>query len=52
MMRVGDVMDLSLGEWAALCRFWDKAHGKSTVRPPTEDEFEAAVLAARGVPAS
>lgn len=46
MMGYGDPMGLSLGEWIALCAGWDKAHG--TVSPPSEDEFDAAVAAARG----
>lgn len=48
-MGVHDVMSLSLGEWGAIVRHWNKAHGKSRVDPPTDDEFDAAVLAARGV---
>lgn len=43
-------MSLSLGEYAAICRHWAKAHeGKDSVTAPSEDEFEHAVMAARGV---
>lgn len=48
-MNIHDAGDLSLGQWAAICRQWAKAHGESTVAPPSEDEFEAAILAARGL---
>lgn len=48
-MGVHDVGRLSLGQWAAICRTWTRAHDqKANVSPPSEDEFEAAVLAARG----
>ncbi|WP_201661580.1 hypothetical protein [Rhizobium setariae] len=40
----------SLGEWAAICRAWNKAHGgKSEIEPPSEADFEAAIMAARGM---
>jgi hypothetical protein len=48
-MNINDVGRLSLGQWAAICRQWAKAHGESTVEPPSEDQFEAAILAARGL---
>lgn len=48
-MNVHDWRKLSLGEWAAICRAWDKAHGQSTVAPPTEEEFERAMMKARGM---
>lgn len=49
-MGIPNARALSLGEWAAICRAWSKAHGeKSETAAPTEDEFEAAVMAARGV---
>lgn len=44
-MRVADVMSLSLGEWAAIVRGWNRAHSDK-VDPPTVEEFEAAMLAA------
>jgi hypothetical protein len=42
-MGVQDPMSLSLGEWAATMRGWNKAHGKEKVAPPTVEEFEAAM---------
>lgn len=48
-MQVHDWRDMSLGEWAAVCRQWNKAHGQSTAAPPTERDFEAAIMAARGI---
>lgn len=49
-MNVQNVGALSLGQWAAICRQWNKAHGeKGDTAPPSEDEFDAAVMAARGV---
>jgi hypothetical protein len=44
----GDVESMSLGQWIALARGWNKAH-RQDVEPPSVEEFEAAVLAARGV---
>lgn len=45
-----DWRSMSLGEWIAVVQVWNKAHGgKDDATPPTEDEFEAAILAARGV---
>lgn len=47
-MQVQNVEAMSLGEWAAICRAWNKAHAeRADTAPPTEDEFEAAVIAAR-----
>jgi hypothetical protein len=48
-MGVNDVGRLSLGEWTAICRAWNRAHGGAKAEAPSDDEFEAAVLAARGV---
>lgn len=48
-MNLQDVGALSLGQWAAICRGWAKAHGEAKVDPPSEDEFDAAVMRARGV---
>jgi hypothetical protein len=48
MMGVGDPMDLSIGEWTSICAGWDKAHGKTSERPPSEDEFDAVMMAAHG----
>jgi hypothetical protein len=47
-MSVPDVGRLSIGEWAAVVRGWEIAHGAKKMRPPSEDAFENAVLAARG----
>ena len=48
-MGIPDVGSLSLGEWVAISRHWDKAHGGAQVEPPSEDEFEQAILSVRGV---
>lgn len=45
MMRVANAMSLSLGEWAAIVRGWNRAHSDK-VDPPTVEEFEAAMTAA------
>ncbi len=47
LMNVSDVLDLTLGQWGAICEGWNKAHGGEKVDPPSADEFEAAVAAAR-----
>lgn len=47
-MGVPDVGRLSLGEWTATVRGWNKAHGGDKPAPPSVEEFEAAVIAARG----
>lgn len=47
-MGVADVGDLSLGEWIAIAAGWQAAHGKSKAPAPTEDEFDLAVMKARG----
>ena len=51
MMNIQDVGALSLGQWSAIARQWNKAHGKGSdpSNAPSDDEFDAAVLAARGV---
>lgn len=48
-MGVPDVGALSLGQWVAICRGWAKAHGQGGIDPPSEDEFDQAVMRARGV---
>lgn len=48
-MNVHDVGRLSLGQWVAICQGWARAHGKSRVKAPTEDEFDKAVMKARGI---
>jgi len=47
-MGVPDVGRLSLGEFIAESRGWAKAHGSAQEAPPSEDEFDRAVMAARG----
>jgi hypothetical protein len=48
-MNVHHWRRLSIGEWAAICRTWNKVHGVDSVAPPSEEEFERAVMAARGL---
>jgi hypothetical protein len=48
-MGVQDVGSISLGQWSAICRQRAKANGDNKPGAPTEDEFDAAVMAARGV---
>jgi hypothetical protein len=47
-MGVQNVMSLSLGEWAATVRGWNKAHGKEKVAPPSVEEFQAAMASSEG----
>lgn len=47
-MGVDNPGALSLGQWTAICRQWNRAHS-GQVEPPSRAEFEAAVLEARGV---
>jgi len=47
-MGVQNVGSLSLGQWAAICRHRTKANSEAKPDAPTEDEFDAAVMAARG----
>jgi hypothetical protein len=47
MLRVANVMSLSLGEWAAIVRGWNRTHSDK-VDPPSVEEFEAAMMAAGG----
>lgn len=51
-MGVQDVGSLSLGQWTTICRARAKTYGESKPDAPSEDEFDAAVMAARGVLAS
>lgn len=48
-MKVQNVMGHSVGEWAAICRHWKQAHqdDSTDIDPPTEEEFEAAIVAVR-----
>lgn len=41
--------EMTLPEWSSTSLAWSKVNGGQTVRPPSEDEFERAVLAARGI---
>lgn len=45
-MGITDWQSLSLGQYAALCASWNRAHGK--INPPTEAEFDLAVMRAEG----
>lgn len=47
-MGAGDPLALSLGEWIAICHGWDKAHGNGSATPPSDEEFDLAVMRARG----
>ncbi|MBA3576182.1 MAG: hypothetical protein H0W39_01000 [Sphingomonas sp.] len=47
-MNVQNVGDLSLGQWGSICRQWNKAHGDGKAPPPSEDEFDLAVMRVRG----
>lgn len=47
-MNVGNVGDLSIGQWVAVVRMWNEAHAPAdAVAPPSLKEFEAAVMQAR-----
>lgn len=46
MMGVHNVGDLSLGQWTAICRQWNKAHGGKPPAP-SDDDFDEAVKQAR-----
>ena len=48
-MGIQAVGGLSLGEWAAILAAWNRAHGDGKPDAPSDDEFDRAVLAARGV---
>lgn len=47
-MGIHDVGRLSLGQWSAMVGGWNKAHGDNKPKPPSDAEFEAAVMRARG----
>lgn len=47
-MGVQNVMSLSLGEWLVIAGHWAKAHADKPPAP-SEEEFEEAVLASRGI---
>jgi len=48
-MAIPDVGRMSLGEFLAEVRGWNKAHGNNTQAAPSEDEFDQAVMRARGL---
>lgn len=49
-MGVGNVGDLSIGQWVAVVRMWNQAHAPAdAIAPPSRDEFEAAIARARGL---
>lgn len=47
-MGVQNVYDLSLGQWTATVKGWNKANGDDKPAPPTESEFDLAVMQVRG----
>lgn len=47
-MQVQNVGRLSLGQWIAIRKGWDARHGGEKAPAPTEDEFDLAVMRARG----
>lgn len=47
-MNVHNVGRLSIGEWVATVKAWNRMHGGDKSDAPSEEEFEAAVLAVRG----
>lgn len=48
-MGIREPMQMSLGEWVVTVAAWNRAHGGAKASPPSEDEFDRAVLAARGI---
>lgn len=48
-MNLGDPGRLSLGEYFAIAHGWNQAHGEKTIAPPSEAEFDLAVMKVRGV---
>jgi hypothetical protein len=48
-MNIPNVGDLSLGQWSAIVRAWNKSHNGNKPIAPTDDEFDLAVMRARGV---
>lgn len=49
-MGVANPMSLTLGEWEMIVRARQRAHSdQDDVAPPTDAEFETAMLAARGL---
>lgn len=46
-MGIANVGSLTLGQYGAICRQWNKAHGQVTA--PSEDELDLAVARARGL---
>lgn len=49
-MGIQNVGGLSLGQWIAIVRTWNKAHApEGHVDPPTVDEFHAAMEHARAL---
>jgi hypothetical protein len=46
-MGIHDVGGLSLGQYLAMLRGWNRVNGDNTPRAPTDEEFEEAVARAR-----
>lgn len=47
-MNIADVGSLTIGQWDALFKHWQKVHATKP-SAPSEDEFDLAVMQARGV---
>lgn len=47
-MGIADVGVLSLGQWAACVRGWNRANGVDEAKAPSEREFDLAVAQAMG----
>lgn len=46
----GDVGAMSMGQWLAVVQGWNRTHAeKAAMAAPSDDEFEAAILAARSI---
>lgn len=48
-MSLRRVEQMSLGQYLATVQGWAAAHGAQKTKAPSEDEFDLAVMAARGV---
>jgi hypothetical protein len=46
-MGIQNVGELSLGQYTAICKQWNKAHGGGKPVAPSDDDFDEAVKRAR-----